>query len=163
TWSTGSEVNNAGFELLRRSAAEKEFQRIAWINSRGDSHAETHYYFDDKDVRPGVRYYYQLNQVDFDGKSSLSDVVSAEIKGRGQWQVSPNPVSGGLLRLKYEGTDREGRAGILRVFNAQGMLVREMRISGSVIELETDDLPAGVYLLTVDDQNGRQTETIIRS
>ena len=163
TWSTGSEVNNAGFELLRRSASEKEFRRIAWVNSRGDSQAETHYYFDDKDVRPGVRYYYQLNQVDFDGKPSLSDVVSAELKGRGQWQVSPNPVSGGLLRLKYEGTDREDRAGVLRVFNAQGMLVREMRISGSAIELETDDLPAGVYLLTVDDQNGRQTETIIRS
>ncbi len=163
TWATAEEVNNAGFELQRRSEEETDFTPIGWVASKGEKTTESRYVFDDTEVRPGLRYYYRLNQLDLDGRSTLSDIVSAEIRGEGRWKVFPNPVSGEFLNLRYEGVLPGLPAGQIRVFNAQGILIGSYPASGAEFRLETRNLPAGMYFIELPGQNERQVETFIKS
>lgn len=163
TWATAEEVNNAGFELQRRSGEEPDFKPIGWVGSKGEKTTESYYIFEDTDVRPGVRYYYRLNQLDLDGRSTLSDIVSAEIQGKGRWKVFPNPVSGEYLNLQYEGALPDLPDSRIRIWNAQGILMGQYPVSGAAFRLGTGNLPTGLYIIELPGQKDPQIETIIKS
>ena len=74
-WSTASEINNAYFEVLR-SADGVTFSHIGTIEGNGTTQVSQQYSFADKAPVTGTNYY-RLKQVDTDGKSSLSEIVSA--------------------------------------------------------------------------------------
>src|SRR5690606_18127695 len=73
TWSTASEKNNAGFNL-QRSIDGYNFENIAWIDGNGTTNSPNNYSFEDKNVKPGVMYYYQLKQVDYNGEFEYSPI-----------------------------------------------------------------------------------------
>ncbi len=58
-WATGSEVNNAGFEL-QRSLDGITFEPIAWIDGNGTTSNAHDYLFNDISVEHNVIYYYRL-------------------------------------------------------------------------------------------------------
>lgn len=96
-WTTVSEQNNKGFEL-QRSANGKEFEKIAFIESKanaGNSSAELQYSYVDNKTLDGNNYY-RLRQIDNNGKESYSNVVllksSKTVKAE-ITKVYPNPVS----------------------------------------------------------------------
>ncbi|QEK53103.1 hypothetical protein FYC62_16520 [Pedobacter aquae] len=66
-WTTASETNNQYFEVLR-AGEDKNFVSIAKLNGSGNSSSSKTYSFDDFSPATGNNYY-QLKQVDFDGKS----------------------------------------------------------------------------------------------
>ena len=76
TWTTASEQNNKGYEL-QRSSNGSEFSTIAFVQSKGSNgtsnSALTYNYADEKPL--SANNYYRLKQVDFDGKSTLSNIV----------------------------------------------------------------------------------------
>lgn len=76
SWATASENNNAHFDILR-SANGRNFQNIGQIKGNGATTEGSNYGFMDENPLGGVNYY-QLNQVDFDGKSSKSKVIAVE-------------------------------------------------------------------------------------
>jgi hypothetical protein len=95
-WITGSEQDNKGFEVMR-STDGVNFNKIGWVDGNGNSSNTIVYSFDDKDVIANREYYYMLNQIDFDGNTSNSDIVYAEITSSDIVQVSeffPNPTLG---------------------------------------------------------------------
>ncbi|OAQ38277.1 hypothetical protein A5893_15935 [Pedobacter psychrophilus] len=73
-WNTLSEKNNSHFDI-QRSTDGVQFLNIGKVNGSGNSSASLAYYFIDKSPASGINYY-QLSQVDFDGKTSLSNPVS---------------------------------------------------------------------------------------
>ncbi|TKB96915.1 T9SS type A sorting domain-containing protein [Pedobacter cryophilus] len=75
-WTTASEKNNSHFDILR-SIDGKKFLNIGKVAGKGNSDAKVDYTFLDQNPLGGTNYY-QLNQVDFDGKSSKSDVKAIE-------------------------------------------------------------------------------------
>lgn len=77
-WVTSSEKNSSHFEVLR-SQNGIDFNTIGQINSIGNSNEANTYFFNDQQPSIGTNYY-QLNQVDFDGKAEKSDVVSFKSK-----------------------------------------------------------------------------------
>lgn len=96
-WNTLTESNNKGFEL-QRSANGKEFEKIAFIESKanaGNSSAELQYSYVDNKTLDGNNYY-RLRQIDNNGKESYSNVVllksSKTVKAE-ITKVYPNPVS----------------------------------------------------------------------
>lgn len=95
TWSTASEKNNAGFNL-QRSIDGYNFENIAWIDGNGTTNSPNNYSFEDKNVKPGVMYYYQLKQVDYNGEFEYSPIRNAKISSRNQVTISaiPNPYHG---------------------------------------------------------------------
>jgi hypothetical protein len=96
SWTTATEINNAGFEL-QRSVDGKSFSSLAFVASKaenGTSNASLTYSFNDKIVL-AASYYYRLKQIDKDGKSIVSNIVF--IKGTKATKLEmvsiyPNPA-----------------------------------------------------------------------
>jgi hypothetical protein len=78
-WETGTEVDNAGFNLWRSEAADGPYTRLneTLIPAEGDAVSGASYTFTDADVVKGVTYYYKLEDVDIHGVSTFHGLVSA--------------------------------------------------------------------------------------
>ena len=70
-WSTESELNNAGFNILRSETKESEFKVInvkGLIAGHGTTSEKHVYTYTDTTAKPNVVYYYQIEDVSLDGK-----------------------------------------------------------------------------------------------
>ena len=69
TWSTESELDNAGFNILRSLSRAGEFTRInaQLIPGAGTTGEKNTYTWTDTSARPNVVYYYQIEDVSLDG------------------------------------------------------------------------------------------------
>ena len=81
-WETGTEINNAGFDLYRfeagdRTTLKKLNDRL--IPAKGAPATGACYKFLDTNVRPGVRYDYWLVDIDTSGKLTLHGPASARV------------------------------------------------------------------------------------
>ena len=76
-WTTASEQNNSHFEV-NRSTDGANFNTVDKVNGNGTTATVNNYSYTDNSPAAGVNYY-QLKQIDFDGKSTLSKVVSAKV------------------------------------------------------------------------------------
>ena len=70
TWSTESELDNAGFNILRSLSRVGEFTRInaQLIPGAGTTGEKNTYTWTDTSARPNVVYYYQIEDVSLDGE-----------------------------------------------------------------------------------------------
>ncbi len=70
TWITASELNNAGFNILRSQQKNGEFKIInpKLIAGAGTTSEKNVYTFTDTTAKPNVIYYYQIEDVSFDGQ-----------------------------------------------------------------------------------------------
>ena len=94
SWATTVEVNSDRFDV-QRSTDGVSFNTIGSINSKGGASLTT-YSFDDNNAPTGIAYY-RLSQVDKDGRSSLSSVVSLNNRRTGVYiEKYPNPVHDNL-------------------------------------------------------------------
>lgn len=69
-WTTESELNNAGFNILRSENRNGEFKVInpTMIPGAGTTGEKHHYSYTDKTAKPNVVYYYQIEDVSFAGE-----------------------------------------------------------------------------------------------
>ena len=73
TWATESEVDNAGFNLRRSEQRDGGFTLLnaALIAGAGTTGEHQTYTFTDTSAKPGVEYYYQLEEVSFAGQPQM--------------------------------------------------------------------------------------------
>ena len=93
-WSTSSEENNKGFEV-QRSTDQSTWTVLNFIAGAGNSQTEKDYQYLDQNLPAGT-YYYRLRQVDYDGNSSFSKVVSVTFDGGLALELKqnqPNPFN----------------------------------------------------------------------
>jgi hypothetical protein len=70
TWETASEVDTMGFNLYRaEGAASESFQQVnaELVPAQGDPLAGASYQIEDKEVKPGRLYSYQIEEVEWSG------------------------------------------------------------------------------------------------
>ncbi|RKU23495.1 hypothetical protein C6503_02875 [Candidatus Poribacteria bacterium] len=84
-WITESELNNAGFNILRSETRDGEFTKIntSLIAGQGTTSERTTYSWVDKSAKPNVVYYYQIQDVSLDGQ--VQTLRMSRLKG----DVSP--------------------------------------------------------------------------
>jgi hypothetical protein len=75
-WSTGNEINNDYF-MIEKSLDGITFEIVGMENGAGNSSQLLNYSLFDNHVRPVVNYY-RLIQTDFDGKYTVSHIVSID-------------------------------------------------------------------------------------
>ncbi|HUX75603.1 MAG TPA: hypothetical protein VMY40_03045, partial [Anaerolineae bacterium] len=82
-WETGTEIDNAGFNLYRATAEGGPYAKVngALIAAEGDPVSGASYSFLDKGLSPGT-YYYKLEDVDLAGVTTLHGPVSAAVLPR---------------------------------------------------------------------------------
>ena len=80
-WITESELNNAGFNILRSETRDGEFTQIntKMIAGKGTTSERTTYAFPDTSAKPNVVYYYQIQDVSLDGK--VTTLRQSRLKG----------------------------------------------------------------------------------
>ena len=84
-WITESELNNAGFNILRSEKRDGQFTKIntSLIAGQGTTSERTTYSLVDKSAKPNVVYYYQIQDVSLDGQ--VQTLRQSRLKG----DVSP--------------------------------------------------------------------------
>ena len=143
-WTTASEVNNEGFEIEQK-AGDTEWRFLDFMPGSGTSFEEQSYSFLHTAPSRGLNYY-RLKQLDFDGGSEYSPVVSVQLAGGSkQLAVSPNPVTSGTLKLSFPDTDFE--SGFLDLFDAKGVKVLSQPVTNQTTDLDVRFLAKGIYWL----------------
>ena len=152
-WSTLSENNNDRFEILR-STDQQNWEMIA--KQAGSGHSQSLQRYQQVDFQaatlPAERLYYQLRQVDFDGRSHYSDVREVQLQSLARWMVFPNP-SEGLFNFVLPNHET-GNIRLL-VANQMGQTVWQKQLPSSAGQantryaLDLSHLAPGVYWLQV--------------
>ena len=92
-WTTESELDNAGFNILRSETRNGEFTQVneQMIQGKGTTAERTTYKWVDTTAKPGAVYYYQIEDVSFAGErtklatTKLKGLISAKGKLTTQW------------------------------------------------------------------------------
>ena len=143
-WATASEENNDYFEVLK-STDGVNYKVIAHISGNGNSNVLINYHAKDYQVAVGVNYY-QLKQVDFDGKTTLSEVVAINNIKVNEINVYPNPVNyGQQLQLEF-GAETDYQ---IEVYDMSGRMLKNIEGKGNQLRINTTDLQRGSYMLRV--------------
>jgi len=146
-WSTASETNNDYFSV-EKMMEPSQWESIGTIRGSTNSNSLQSYQMRDYKPQSGTNYY-RIKQVDLDGKSSYSQMVSVVFEFPEIIELYPNPTSS-VLTVKSQSAIQE-----IRLYNqASQMMMEKSSIQDSVYELDTQDLPNGVYILQVKTSRG---------
>ncbi len=154
-WSTASEVNNQGFDVLR-SANGSSWETIAFVNSLGSNGASYSY----TDAQPLTgKNYYRIRQKDFDGKTSVSEIRFVDFQKQGYIQLATNPVQ---TELKLN-TDLNLKNVQLNIYNAGGQLIKKDFINGTgQISLPLNRELAGTYIAEIINGSSKQSIRFVK-
>ena len=81
TWTTASEIENAGFNIFRSKGKQGAFVKVnaSLIQGAGTTSDRNAYTWIDTTAKPNVEYYYRIEDMSFDG---ISEVVATQrLKG----------------------------------------------------------------------------------
>jgi len=154
TWHTASEQNSSHF-IVEHSTDGAAFTSIGTVAAAGQSTGPKSYSFIDPAPVAGNNYY-RLDLVDLDGQQHYSTIKNVYFGPISELLVYPNPAHDATTVL----LPRSG-SGILQLYSAAGMLVREMEYSGNIINLPLSNLSAGIYHLVVVSGSIRYEHEII--
>lgn len=86
-WNTESEIKTAGYNLYRSVFIDGPYEKINrdLIPSSSDPYAGSSYAYDDKDVIAGQTYYYQLEDVDQAGNTTIHGPIEVTAERRNLW------------------------------------------------------------------------------
>jgi hypothetical protein len=165
-WTTESEINNDHF-IVRRRIENEEFMSLSKIQGAGNSDLSHEYVYHDKDVQKNGIYYYQLEQMDFDGKVSYSDIVSVSIKTASglTTRIYPNPTNG-VIYCNVEGSFENARMELYDLLGNKmsNSTIGDWNTSENILSLACDHLSGGVYqvVLWVDGEVFKHKVVLIK-
>jgi hypothetical protein len=146
SWKTGSERDNAGFNVLRGHSANDKYEKLnaKLIPARRDGEYE----FVDDGVDAGGRYYYKLESIDLAGRAQLHGPVMVVVSAPQSFELSqnyPNPFNPST-NIRFELP--KAAMVTLSVYNSLGQEVRR---------LVNAQKPAGYYTIVWNgrDQQGK--------
>jgi len=151
SWVTASEINNDYF-TLEKSIDAKNWEVVTYSQGAGNSNQMINYLEVDYNPHKGISYY-RLRQVDYDGTSTTSDMVSVFNPGTAlddELSIYPNPSLGNSVFLRIPEL-AVGDRGYIEVFDISGKarLRKDIEELNSIEELSHNGLPAGMYLVSL--------------
>jgi hypothetical protein len=155
-WSTSAEINNKEFKLFRKSAASDEWKSVYKVAGKISSNINLNYTFQDQDIDAGNSYYYQLIQVDLDGKETKSDIIHIEnnISENYELNIYPNPANE-ILNI-YSETDQK-----IQIFNQYDLKFEQEVKANNTFQIQVKDFSSGFYILKNCNSSGCFTQSII--
>ena len=150
SWITESERRCNHF-AVERMADGKTWETIGIVAGNGTTESESWYSFNDAAPMLGTNFY-RLRQVDFEGKSVVSDVVQAGFfprKGVVGGRIFPNPASR-ILKIELEKpTDEPIDVLILNSVGVKKMERHFENAADGSLEIEVEKLRVGHYFIQV--------------
>lgn len=158
-WTTSTEQNNKGFEV-QRSLDGINYSPIGFVNSLapgGYSTNEIDYAFTDNNVT-GLKQFYRLRQVDFDGKYKISNIVLLKSDKPAVITIDgmfPNPATTTInLLLASPGKDKAIM--VITDLSGKNIMQRNMNLEAgsNTMPVDISGLPGGTYLIRMISSNG---------
>ncbi|SEI52232.1 Por secretion system C-terminal sorting domain-containing protein [Dyadobacter koreensis] len=137
---------NKGFRI-ERSVDAKTFENIGFVDGLGDNLGDKTYTF--LDAKPYFKSYYRLKQLDWDGKSEYSRIITVK-QDKNNLSVYPNPAN---TEFFVSGLDREEA---VEIRNSEGRIVLKQKVNPGQ-PVRTDKLSNGLYLIKV----GEETRKVV--
>ena len=152
-WSTASELNNAGFEIQRKSV-HGEFIPIGYKKGAGTTSERNVYSYTDSKLDAG-NYTYRLKQIDYDGSFSYSKEIEAEVKMPMSFSLAqnyPNPFN---PSTKIDFSIPVDSKVMLKVYNVLGeevtsLLNSNISAGNYSIDFNASNLNSGVYFYRLE-------------
>lgn len=159
-WSTSAEANNRGF-YIQRGWMEDEgngphfiWQNVGFVPGRGSETEGAQYQYTDAPEYTGRPWFYRVQQMDFDGLSSFSEIRQVNLVGptmpelRG---VYPNPADH-TVNLEFYAA--QAGAGTFVLYTSSGMLAKRYDFSAEEQGIFTKEIPlselsSGIYFYAV--------------
>ena len=151
-WETASEINNKGFQIEHSSNGE-DFKNIGWKEGAGNSTERLNYQFADDSPSLGTNYY-RLLQMDFDGKSSYSDVKTVLFESSFKFDIFPNPAKEYAYMEFF--TEKIQDVNI-NIFSSNGQLamtkIASLQEGMNNLSIPIQELTRGIYIISVIHNN----------
>lgn len=155
-WNTFSETNTKGFDV-ERGLNSNGFKPISFV--KATNKAENIYSFNDAELVTGNRYNYRIKQIDNNGKTSYSNVISIAYNGRNNGiNVYPNPVNTKLV-VQIAGNNV---AAEIKVSDVLGKNIYCTKTTDGYIDINTSNWVKGNYFVTVTTKTNSQTFNIVK-
>ncbi|RYM33886.1 T9SS type A sorting domain-containing protein [Brumimicrobium glaciale] len=143
-WTTASELN-ADYYLLSKSKSGKSFENFAQVKANGTKSTISNYKERDETPYSGISYY-QLTQVDFDGRTTVYGPISVNRQQDQSFVLVPNPTNG-IFKLK-SAIPTEGSTTV-SIYSSMGRFVKEITLLPGEVNSKYIDLglESGVYYI----------------
>lgn len=146
-WRTLTETKIKHFEI-ERSIDGRSFYLIGTATAAGNSNGMRKYQRTDFLTTAGA-YYYRIRSVDFDGNSNYSNIRRINYQSAETYVVGPNPFSHILNISNLSGANK------LEIIDMAGRILLTKKIDQhQFLQLNTENIPAGVYHLRIGKVNG---------
>ena len=164
-WGTSMEYNSKRYDI-ERSIDGVIFNTVATKPSHGNSSVQVNYFInDDVTAVTAPIVYYRLKQIDINGKSSISKVVSIKLKKSiGDFIVSPNPFRNNInINIEWD----KNETTVAKVFNVAGIEVASKTIKmikgfNYVSIDELSKVPSGNYIIQFNTPKGKLIKQVIK-
>ena len=126
-WKTASELNNAGFILMRREDAQQEYLTISNQKGYGTISTESEYRFVDKNVRKGRIYQYLLFSQSLNGDIEIQSQIAVGMNKPNEtniFQGYPSPFNP-VTSIPYQISDPSNVK--IEIINSSGQLVKILK------------------------------------
>jgi len=151
-WETQSEENNSHFEILKLNELGKSVV-LGTVSGSGNSSTLKTYTYEDYSPTSGNNYY-QLRQIDYNGESTLSKIISIKFGlGKSNFEVA---ALDDKVVLYLKGTSSSKTIVSINNIEGKSLYKRSIAISANQDKLELPiELKSGVYVvvLNIDGQN----------
>ncbi|MGV3630691.1 MAG: choice-of-anchor J domain-containing protein [Bacteroidota bacterium] len=145
-WSTLTERNNAYFDIEIANENGQDFSKVGQIKGAGSTTQKQDYHFELEDIQEGY-YYFRLRQVDFDGKSSLSETRSVTITGN---EFAIKKIIQDQAGTHFVMNEDLRPGSVIRLHEITGKLVSESIYTGSYPQIDIDRQLSGMLILSIE-------------
>ncbi len=157
-WTTLQEINTSHF-TIQRSMDALHFENIGIVQALGNSAIKHNYSFTDADIASSGKtiLYYRLLTNNKDGSTTLSSVVSLKLNAA-KWNIQVlGQASNGILNFALTGVTGQVQIA-LNDMSGKMLYANKISVSSSPIAIPVDNLPHGIYMLSV--LNGNETKSV---
>jgi subtilase family serine protease len=137
-WKTSDEVNSSHFQI-QHSLNGRQFNDVGRI-STNNTVGIFNYQFIHNEPKIGTNYY-RLKMVDIDGSFTYSAVREVVMNGLIALQVYPSPAK---QMITVRGLQANGT---VQLISLDGKVLRQLNTTDSMMIMNLDDLPSGVYVI----------------
>jgi Secretion system C-terminal sorting domain len=141
-WVTASEIDNDYF-TVERSTNGIDFEVSGITDGAGTSSSQLSYSFSDVDPYLGLTYY-RLKQTDFNGKSTISEIIAVMLTEANSFVGIPNPATN-----KFEVYFNSEIPNDFTLTDMNGRVVFEKKQIYSGFSMDTSPFSSGIYQVKV--------------
>lgn len=162
-WQTSSELNSSYFDI-QRSADGIHFNSVGSVKAAGNSNVLLNYSFLDSLSKTSFQtgWYYRVKEVDADSRTLYSNTVRINTGANGMlFSAFPNPVKSAFVLQSAWDVPRA----VIHIFDATGRAVytsAQPLYASSGTQINISSLAAGMYILTIDDENTKTSIKMVK-